>query len=264
MNTKKIISLFLTLCISTIGLYGCNTNEKNEKIDITVATETNINATENNELILPTSDKTIETPTEIITENITETSNNIKGLVPSTSSVQILSYDDRLAKDLDSPDSVGASVFTVLTTNVGQETVITNIDNDKALNENMDKYNNVLSSETFNLLYDEEEKQLEYLVCGFSTTYDFAAPIEMFSVYSPLFDKNISYLISDMKYNKDNKTMYIFLKAGWSFYEEAHTTDQENILRDGMEKAKGATILFFNELNEEIQPERYILVLPEK
>lgn len=244
MKTKKTFSLLLIICIIVLGLCGCGAN-KND-----VAT--------NDEIVLPTTNETTT-----VSQDDTSTKNNI-GIVYSDSDVEVVEYDKNLAKNLKSPDSVGASVFTILTTNTGKQTVYANIDSNQTLMENIDKYNNVLPTETFNISYNEEEKQLEYLVCDFSTTYAFGAPIEMFSVYSPLFDKNISYLIKDMKYDKDSNTMYIFLKEGWPYYEEAHTTDQENILKDNIKKATGAAIVFFNELNEEIKPDHYVLIMPEK
>ena len=84
----------------------------------------------------------------------------------------------------------------------------------------------------------------------------------MFMVSSPLFKKDVSYLIDDMKYDEKDETMYIFLTEGWPYYEEAHTEEQEKMLKTEMKKAKGANILFFNELNDGINPENYVLVMP--
>jgi hypothetical protein len=245
-KTKKIFSLLLIICIIILTLCGCETS-KND-----VAT--------NDEIVLPTTTETVETFSENTNDNLKDKI----GVVKSNSDVQIVEYDKNLAKGLKAPETVGASVFTVLTTNIEDKAVVTNIDSNEELVKNMNKYNTVLSTDTFNISYNEKDKQLEYFVCDFSTTYAFGSPVEMFSVYSPLFDKNISYLIKDMKYDNANHTMYMFLKEGWPYYEEAHTTDQESILKDGIKKAKGAVILFFNELNEDIKPEHYVLIMPEK
>lgn len=239
MKIKRIFSLIFLVVVCSVSLCACETDKE---VSSTM-----------DEIIIPTT-----------TDNVSEVmAENTNGLNLSDSDITVIEYNSNIATELQAPEDVGASVFTILTKNNNKETIARNISDNKTLVEVMKEYSNVLNAETFNITYDKDTQQLEYLVCGFATTYSFNSKIDMFVVQSPLFDKNVSYLIDDMKYDEKEKTMYIFLTEGWPYYEEAHTDDDEKILKEGIEEANGATILFFNELNNNIKPEHYVLVMPE-
>lgn len=244
MKTKKVISVLLALLVCVVALCSCSSQGS----DTTPSTSGGI--------VLPPSSTDGTVPSESEDENAT-------GLVAGNADVKVVKYDKALLEGLETPEQVGACVFSILTTEDTKDASYVNVKNGKELANIMKKYNNVVDNSNFDILYNDETGELQYAVCGFATTYNFSTKIEMYSVVSPLFDKNIAYLIKDIKYDKVDDTLYIFLTEGWPYYEEAHTEADEAILKDGISKASGATQIFFNEINGDLRPAHYVIVMPD-
>ena len=244
MKTKRVIALLLAMLVCVVALCSCSSQTD----ETTPSTS--------DEIVLPNSPTDGSVPSGSGDEKAT-------GLVAGTADVKVVKYDKALLEGLETPEQVGACVFSILTTENTKDASSKNIKNGKELANEMKKYNNVVDTSNFDILYNDETGELQYAVCGFATTYSFSTKIEMYSVVSPLFDKNIAYLIKDIKYDKVDDTMYIFLTEGWPYYEEAHTEDDENILKAGIEKATGATQIFFNEVNNDLRPAHYVIVMPD-
>jgi hypothetical protein len=244
MKTKKVIAIILAMLVCVVALCSCSSQNK----ETTPSTS--------DEIVLPNSPTDGTVPSVPGEENAT-------GLVAGNADVKVVKYDKALLENLETPEQVGACVFSILTTEDTKDASSENIKDGKALANIMKKYSNVVESSNFDILYNDETCELQYSVCGFATTYSFSTKIEMYSVISPLFDKNIAYLIKDIKYDKVDDTMYIFLTEGWPYYEEAHTEEDENTLKYGIGQATGATQIFFNEINNDLRPAHYVIVMPD-
>lgn len=194
--------------------------------------------------------------------NIIENDDTV-GLVTGNADVKVIDYDASILEMFKQPDNVGTCIFSVLTSNESKSGYH-NIDSADTLKTIIEKESNVFDGETFNITYNHDSKTLEYLICGFQTSYTFSNQIEMYSVYSSKFNKDVAYLIDCIRYSNDTKTMYIFLKEGWEYHEEAHTDDDKNVLKEGMAKSTGSVQIFFNEIHNNEKPEHYVLVMPEK
>lgn len=235
MRIKKLIIFLLTIILCATILCACE-NKKSEDVST------------KDEATISTKDEVVEA-TEV-------------GLIAKNAEVDVIPYNAEFKDKFETPTDIGACVFTILTSKENNSVTAESVFDETSLREIMKKYSDVLNEDVFNITYSDKTKELEYFVCDFITTYTFGSNVEMYMISSPLFDKNISYLIENVVYDKTEKCMYVFLKNGWNYHEEAHTEEDEKILKNAVKKANGATVLFFNELNENMNPKKYIFIMP--